>query len=227
LREPNDFPAAVTDHDTVARIGLTQRADTVPGRAERRDALDQRWAELLDGAGFVPVPVPNRLADPAAFVAELGLHMLIFSGGNDIDGLAGATNTAPERDTTERRLLDAAAAARLPVLGVCRGMQSMLHADGATLRRADGHVAKPHAIEVVAANPWPVRSGRVVNSYHDWAVVPADIGPSFVPFALAPDGTVEAAFHRDLRQVCVMWHPEREPEDADDLELVRALVGAA
>ena len=126
---------------TRPRIGLTQRADTVPGRDERRDALDQRWAELLDGAGFRPVVIPNLLADPEEFVAELDLALLILTGGNDIDGLAGARNTAPERDAVERSLLEAAAPSRIPVLGVCRGLQSMVHHSGGTLRPVTGHVA--------------------------------------------------------------------------------------
>jgi N5-(cytidine 5'-diphosphoramidyl)-L-glutamine hydrolase len=211
---------------TRPRIGLTQRADTVPGRAERRDALDQRWAARLGSAGYLSIPVPNRLDDPDAFVDELDLALLILTGGNDIDALDGARHSAPERDETERRLLAAAAGRGLPVLGVCRGLQSMVHHSGGRLRPITGHVAVPHPIELIAESRWPVRDGRVVNSFHDWAVDPDDIGPDFVPFALAPDGTVEAAYHRALPQVCVMWHPERDPEDADDLDLIRALVGA-
>jgi gamma-glutamyl-gamma-aminobutyrate hydrolase PuuD len=103
----------------------------------------------------------------------------------------------------------------------------MVHHGGGMLRPVEGHVASPHPIELIAESRWPVRDGRVVNSFHAWAVVPTDIGPDFVPFAVAPDGTVEAAYHRALPQVCVMWHPERDPEDADDLSLIRALVGAA
>ena len=72
-----------------------------------------------------------------------------------------------------------------------------------------------------------VRNGRVVNSFHDWGVVPSDLGPDLVALALAPDGTVEAARHRTLPHVCVMWHPEREPSDDDDLAMIRALVEGA
>ena len=212
---------------TRTRIGLSQRADTIAGRSERRDAIDQRWAAKLDAAGYVPVPIPNLIADPAAFVEELGLALLVLTGGNDLDALAGAQNPAPERDEVERALLAAAAARGLPVLGVCRGLQSMVHNAGGTLRRVVGHVGKPHPIELVAESGWPIRGGRVVNSFHDWGVMPADIGPHFVPLALAPDGTVEAACHRALPQVCVMWHPERDPEHDDDMALVDALVGAA
>jgi putative glutamine amidotransferase len=209
---------------TRIRVGLTQRADSIAGR-ERRDALDQRWPELLDAAGFLPIPIPNRLADAVSYLDELDLGLLILSGGNDLDALPDPTNSAPERDSTEQQLLAAAAARRVPVLGVCRGLQSMLHFDGARLHRVDGHVGEPHAIEVVVENRWPLRSGRVVNSFHDWAIVPGDLGPNFDALALAPDGTVEAAQHRSQPQVGVMWHPERSPEDDDDLALVRALAG--
>jgi putative glutamine amidotransferase len=210
---------------TATRIGLSQRVDSIEGR-ERRDALDQRWGALLDEAGYVPVPIPNRLSHPAKFLESLGIDMLILTGGNDIDGLDGAVGTAPERDATEGQLLAAAAEHGLPVLGVCRGLQAMLHLDGAVLERVHGHVGQAHPITVVTPSEWPVRDARVVNSFHDWAVRPEDLGPSFVPLALASDGTVEAACHRSLPRVCVMWHPERAPEDPDDLALVRALIGA-
>jgi gamma-glutamyl-gamma-aminobutyrate hydrolase PuuD len=210
---------------TRPRIGLSQRADDVPGRGERRDALDQQWAARLEAARYVPVPIPNLLAGPATFVDELDLALLILTGGNDLDALPRAQNAAPERDRLERALLDAATARGLPVLGVCRGLQSMVHHGGGKLRRVEGHVARPHPIEVAANCGWPIRNGRVVNSFHDWAVTPDELGPDLVALAFAPDGTVEAARHRALPQVCVMWHPEREPEDADDLALIDALLG--
>jgi N5-(cytidine 5'-diphosphoramidyl)-L-glutamine hydrolase len=209
------------------RIGLSQRADTVVARGERRDALDQRWAGLLEAAGYLPLPVPNLLADPEGFIGELDLALVILTGGNDLEALAGAKNTAPERDLVEQTLLEAAARRRLPVLGVCRGLQAMVHHGGGTLRRVEGHVATSHPIELVSKGDWPIRAGRVVNSFHEWAVTPGELGPDLVSLAVAPDGTVEAACHRILPQVCVMWHPEREPEDADYIALIHALVGAA
>ena len=45
---------------------------------------------------------------------------MVLTGGNDLAALGG---DAPERDATENALLDAAESRRLPVIGVCRGMQ--------------------------------------------------------------------------------------------------------
>jgi gamma-glutamyl-gamma-aminobutyrate hydrolase PuuD len=205
------------------RVGLTQRVEDLPDRAERRDALDQEWVVLLERAGLVPVPIPNLLRDPPEFVNSMELALVVLTGGNDLARLPGASNPAPERDATEARLLDHAAAVGLPVLGACRGMQMMIAHGGGTLTRVDGHVRSPHALELVDDTCWPIRSGRVVNSFHDWGVERVALG-SFVALAVAPDGTVEAACHPELPQVCIMWHPERSPQDAADIELISALL---
>ena len=202
-----------------ARIGVTQRADDVAGRDERRDALDQQWTVLLDREGFWPIPIPNRLSDPAAFLADVAIDAIVLSGGNDL-------GTAPERDATEGALLDAATDSDIPVLGVCRGLQLMVAHAGGTLHRVDGHVARPHPIARVEPHDWPLRDGRVVNSFHGWGVTTDALGPELIPLAVAPDGTVEAIARRGQRQVAVMWHPERDAAPADDVELLRALIGA-
>ena len=38
-------------------IAVSQRVDILADRNERRDALDQRYAQLLAAAGFAAVPV--------------------------------------------------------------------------------------------------------------------------------------------------------------------------
>ena len=41
-------------------LGITQRVETVsPPHNERRDCLDQRWWDVAQALGFVPVPLPN------------------------------------------------------------------------------------------------------------------------------------------------------------------------
>lgn len=205
------------------RVGLTQRVEYLPDRDERRDALDQQWAALIEHAALTPVPIPNLLRDPAEFVDTMDLALIVLTGGNDLAHLPGASNPAPERDATEGRLLDHATTRRLPVLGACRGMQMMVAHAAGTLTRVDGHVRMPHTIEVIDDRGWPLRDQRVVNSFHDWGAGREALG-ALVALAVAPDGTVEAACHPALPQVCVMWHPERSPQDPADVDLIRALL---
>jgi putative glutamine amidotransferase len=207
------------------RVLLTQRVEDLPDRGERRDAIDQQWAPFLESQGLLPVPLPNLVADVAGFVDPLDVGLVVLTGGNDLEHLPGAVNPAPERDRTERALLDLATERGIPVLGVCRGLQHLAVLAGGTLAPVEGHRACRHPVEVVAGAPWPLRDGREVNSFHDWGIRPEELG-DLVPLAHAPDGTVEAACHPTRPQVGIMWHPERDPADDADRELIRALLRA-
>ena len=196
------------------RIATTQRV-MVTEHGERRDALDQQIAVLVARLGAVCVPVPNLVADVAAWVDELGIGGVLLTGGNDLVVVGG---DAPERDATEIELVELAFRRGLPVVGLCRGFQLLAHLDGVALEPVDDHAGTRHALV-------GERSGTV-GSYHDWAL--ADAPPGADVLARASDGTVEAAVWRDRRQLGVMWHPEREdPMPDDDLELLRTALLAA
>jgi putative glutamine amidotransferase len=191
-------------------VGVTQRV-VVSEHGERRDALDQAWAPLLLETGFAPVVLPNRGEGAAALIERFGLDALALTGGNDL-------GTAPERDALEGALLDEARARRLPVLAVCRGLQMMNAHLGGELARVDGHVAAPH---VVLAGGEPYTE---VNSFHDWGIGPTGLADELEALLHAPDGSVEAATHRELPWAGVMWHPER---DSPDRALQREIVARA
>ncbi len=207
------------------KIGLTQRVEVLPNRGERRDCLDQAWTRLLAENGLVPVPLPNRVDDVDILFDRIGLDGIILTGGNDPAHLPGATNTAPERDAFERRLLQGCAARNIPVLGVCRGMQMLVDFHGGTITAIDNHRGRPHGIVVQSASDAMLIDREAVNSFHTYGVQASGIPDDLRILALAPDGTVEAVAHRRLRQWAVMWHPERSPHDPRDARLIRDLFG--
>jgi len=208
------------------RIGLTQRVEDVAGRGERRDALDQAWAALLTELGFVPLPVPNAHPAPAAFVDQLELDGIVLTGGNDLVGLPGATDVAPERDDVERALIEACVVRDVPVLGVCRGMQMLATAWGATLVAVSGHAGAQHALHTNGPTPLPVGPRDAVSSFHRFAVARDGLaGADLIAAAWAPDGSVEALVHRRLPQWGIMWHPERGPADERDRLVFERLFG--
>ena len=191
---------------------VTQRVDIYPDRNERRDALDQRFAEFLLACGFLPIPVPNNCElAPPLFAAARPVGV-VLSGGNDLAVLGG---NAPERDATEAALVELAGAQRVPVIGVCRGMQFLVQRAGGQLARVENHVAQRHAVSGAV--------NRTVNSFHSWGV--RDCGANWESLATADDGSIEFARCAARRQWGLMWHPEREREFcAADVELFREML---
>lgn len=193
-------------------IAISQRVDLHPGRSERRDALDQRWAGFFAACGFAVLPVPNHPDGVDALLDTTSPHGLLLSGGNDLAALGG---DAPERDETERRMVAWARRNARPLLGVCRGMQFLCHQGGSPLVRVEGHVGS-HALD---------GDGRVVNSYHNWAA--REVPAGYRAVARTADGVLEAMRHEAEAIAAIMWHPERNaPFEPQDIAFIREFFGA-
>lgn len=188
-------------------IAVTMRRDWCNGYDETRDAIDRRWIDLLKRCDCHLLPVPNdrQLAEHLLAVAEPDGALL--TGGGHIAAVSG---DAGPRDQVENLLIAWAWKAGLPLMGVCRGMQAIAAAAGADLVPVEGHVGREHAL-------YP--SGRVVNSYHTYAVAAAP--RDFEVVEVAPDGTIEAFVNRRKRTLGIMWHPERATAvSGADLDLI-------
>jgi anthranilate synthase component 2 len=107
-------------------------------------------------------------------------------------------------------LIAAAAAARLPLLGVCLGHQSLGQAFGGAVVRAPQVMhGKTNAIThdgtgVFADLPSPFQATR----YHSLIVREEDLPASFAVNARSPDGIIMGMRHRDLPLHGVQFHPE-------------------
>ena len=106
-------------------------------------------------------------------------------------------------------LIAAAAATRLPMLGVCLGYQAIGQAFGAKVVRADKVMhGKTSAIHhdgdgVFAGLPSPYEATR----YHS-LILDADLPDVLVSNARTADGIVMGLRHRDLPLHGVLFHPE-------------------
>lgn len=191
-------------------VALTQRV-VVSEHGERRDALDQRWQALVAEIGALPLLLPNDTALALALVRDLEPMGVVLTGGNDLQGYGG---DAPERDAMERALLEHSRRHELAIVGVCRGMQLMLHTSGAVLERVTGHVAARMQIRSE-----PGGRPRQVNSYHNWGI--RELPENWRARAYSCDGVIKAVEHESRPWYGLMWHPEREahpdPEDLSEL----------
>lgn len=195
--------------------------------------LTQRAGGL---AALLPPDVPARAPE-----ALRRLDGLVVAGGPDLDparyGAAAdprtdaATPTSRERDAWELALIDAALAAELPLLGICRGAQLLNVARGGTLlQHLDGHHDRPGVFGAHEVTPVPgtrlaalLPEAVTVPTYHHQAV--AELGTGVIASAYAADGAVEALELPGAGGFAlgVQWHPEMD----DDTRVLRGLVAAA
>ena len=137
---------------------VSQRVTVFENCNEQRDALDVNWAKFVQATGGVCVPVPNDRDVARELLQTLDWRALILTGGNDLSAYGG---DAPERDATEKVLLEAAIQMNKPTIGCARhAAYSRLFRSRA--KKVSGHVGQDH----------PVVTGgetHMENSFHNFA----------------------------------------------------------
>ena len=211
--------------------------------------LPLRYAEAIRRAGGFPLVLPP-LAAPT-YLDELLQRVdgVLLSGGADFEtevlGL-GPTHPAAkpvpgEKQAFDLRLVRATLDRRIPVLGVCYGMQALALACGATLHQHlpdDRPGTREHrggAVHDVRLTPGSKLAQLLgvgvvdVISRHHQAL--ASGGDGWTVTAVDDEGLIEGVERQDHPfAVGVQWHPELalDHEDEDrQLALFRGLVEAA
>ncbi len=201
--------------------------------------LPYMYIEHIEKAGGQPVILPPA-GDPSGLVERL--DGLIIAGGGDIDPDRYGSRPHEKtgyirkfRDESEFTLVREAIDARLPFLGICRGLQVLNVARGGTL-----HQHLPDVVGHTAHSPAPGVFGRVpvrlspelAKIYDAAEVTPAHyhhqaiehLGDGLTVTAQADDGTIEAVeLDGHPFALAVQWHPEAD----EDGPLFRALVERA
>jgi len=189
-------------------VGITQRVQDNESYIERRDCLDQRWATFLNKIDIIPIPIPNLIENPSYIFKKIKVDGLILTGGNDIFSESDSNKGTPERDILESRLLRYAEDLEIPVIGVCRGFQFINNYFGGDIYEINNHVSTNHNLKTLSdyKNIFP----KLVNSYHNNGIRESDLASPLETLAWSPDDFVEAARHRSLPWLGIMWHPERQ-----------------
>jgi N5-(cytidine 5'-diphosphoramidyl)-L-glutamine hydrolase len=195
-------------------IAVSQRVDSDNAHQERRDAVDQAWTEFIVQAGFLPIYLSNHLASAQILMDTLPIEGIILTGGNSLIACGG---DAPERDELEFWLLEQAQKRKMPVLGICRGMQMIQVYVGIRLEKVEGHIQTHQEINYLGQN-------IQVNSYHSWGS--KENNPELEILGHASDGVIKAIKHVSLPWQGIMWHPERiQPFRWQDLALFQEVLG--
>jgi putative glutamine amidotransferase len=196
-------------------------------------ALPQSYLRALEMAGGVPMPIPITRKQGTLQALFARMDGLLLAGGVDID--PAHYNEPPHpalgeidagRDWVELIVTPWALADGMPVLGICRGIQTLNVAAGGSLWQdiaaqvpdALRHPSYPgspysrlsHAVRLEPGSRLAQILGDLeleVNSLHHQAA--KAVGEGLRVAARSPDGTIEGLEGQgEAWVVGVQWHPE-------------------
>ena len=219
--------------------------------------LGKGYYQSVIRAGGVPLVIPPS-SDTAVLMNTLDhIDALILSGGADINPLYCGEEPVPqlhginsERDLPELLITRLAYNRQMPILGICRGIQTLAVALGGKvcqdISSTPAHIGRgglvKHSQDADRSEPThsvtisegstlfniykdeQQRSTVYVNSFHHQAV--SETGERFRVVATATDGIVEAIESSEFKSILgVQWHPECLGDDG--LPLFEWLVAEA
>ena len=200
----------------------------------RRFYLGRDYSEAIVGCGGVPVQIP--LIPDEGYLNELVGELdgvLLPGSDSDCDPYRygedphpGLKRVVPEKDGTDLLVLAAAEERKIPVLGICFGMQILtVYRGGTLIQDLAAQVDSPlkheqgvplernsHRIRIekgsLVADLTDGKDDIKVNSHHHQAV--RVVGRDLKATAWTSDGVIEAVedVNPDQFVLGVQWHPE-------------------
>ena len=146
-------------------IAVTMRYDYFYNRKELRNGIDFNLINWIYKLGFYPHLIPNDLRYFDIIKKKKKFNGFILSGGNN-------TNIKKTRTILENKILNLSKRKKIPVLGICHGMQIMNKLEGGNLKRVKNHVKKYHKLRNNSMG-YPNK----VNSFHDYSI--SKLGKNF------------------------------------------------
>ena len=188
--------------------------------------LRRVYCDQIVRAGGVPMVLPP--VDDAEVLINMleGIDGLVLTGGADYNPLWYGEQPEKElhtinstRDLPELLLTRLAFNRQIPILGICRGVQTMAIALGGNLvqdlktplkHSQDAPRSEAtHSVTITEGSTLYALYGQetFVNSFHHQAV--KDFGSHLHVVATAPDGVIEAVESTEQKALMgVQWHPE-------------------
>ena len=223
-------------------IGITTNHEGIDA------TLREVYYKQIVSAGGTPVLIPP-VADNDVLLSTLDtLDAIVLSGGGDFNPLWAGEQPVPqlhninnERDLPELLLTRYAFDRQLPMLGICRGIQTLAMSLGGHVEQdikpsptlikhsqTSHQSTQTHSVNIkpgtMLSEIFDGEATIYVNSFHHQAV--DNPGTHMRTTATAPDGTIEAIESSEQKPIIgVQWHPEWLAEDG--LPLFRWLVSEA
>jgi putative glutamine amidotransferase len=231
-------------------IGVTTQREKGRRRSSASWSARESYCDAVAECGGAPVLIPCSLNKEALRELSKRLDGIVLTGGGDVhprfySQKPGETLEAIDevRDEAEITLARIAMGARMPLLGICRGMQVINVALGGTLHQ-DISSSVPEALmhdhqnepatylaHSVSLEPASLLTDIIalstieVNSRHHQAI--RRLAPGLRCSARSPDDLIEAVERIDTPFILgVQWHPEGLLDRPESRALFRVWIDA-
>lgn len=177
-------------------ILVSMRQDYFYNKRELRFSLDTKLIDWILYLGFKPLLVSD-LKTLNYFVNKnsLSIKGIILSGGPNV-------NKNSLRYKIQKQLTNISKNKKIPLLGICHGLQFINCLEGGSLKKINNHVQIDHKIK--SNDDYPLK----VNSYHQYGI--KKLGRNFEIIAYSQDNQIEAIKNKKYNWLGWMWHPERD-----------------
>ena len=202
-------------------IGVTPRIIVEDG--VEKYFVNKSYIEALNSIGFTSMMLvcgtPNienvlDLCDGFLVTGGIDVHPRWFN-----EEMNGTGKTNEELDEIDKQVVDYAVKNKKPMLGICRGHQTINVFMGGTLIQDIGkhHQSTRHQVFTVKNDLIDFQDVIETNSYHHQ--VCKDLAPGWVEIGKSYDGFNEAYISYEYPIIGVQWHPEKTLDEEPSIKI--------
>ena len=189
-------------------VAVTSKITYEKNYHEVRDSISHDLSNFFLNQKIFMTILPNINLDPKKFFKKMPFDLLVLSGGDNINLTNIKKNS---RENTEINFLLFCIKYKIPVIGICRGMQfiNKYFGGGLTIDNKSKHVNKFHKVSSKIKFDFFPTKNFIVNSFHRNVINYDDLSNALNPICFADDKSIEGFIHKKYPIIGIMWHPER------------------
>lgn len=171
------------------------------------DIIDHNWINYFKKQNIDFIQFPNSLHITNRILKnkKIKLDLIIFPGGCDIN----KEKINLIRIQNEKRILKFAIDNKVPVLGICHGMQLINVYFKGKLSKIDSHMKKRIKVKVLEKSLFK-KEVIFVKCYHNFGILKKFLGRGLEILGIDNSNNIEIFQHKKYKIYGFMFHPERE-----------------
>ena len=187
--------------------------------------IDIEYMTYFKKLGITIIPVDN-MNDSTENYFNTDIQGIILSGSGDIEKITYSNikkdnlSFSFERDRIENKLIEYALSSKIPLIGICHGMQKINDYLGGNIQPYYHCKKETFSKQGINHNICGLDDliGKEniysINQYHDHCILIEDLARDLKCFAVdVRFNTVEGFYSNKNRVLGIQWHPERKIND--------------